>query len=124
MNATSIAGRRVLIVEDEMLVAMGLEDMLTDLGYEIVGVASRTDQALAMLGNESIDAVVLDINLHGEMSFPVADALTARNVPFLFSTGYERSSLAGRFSSCPAIQKPFSTEELGRAIEGLFDRRR
>ena len=88
-----LSGRRVLVVEDETMVAWLLEDMLADLGCAVVGPAARVNQALAMLDAEAIDAAVLDVNLNGQMSYPVADALAARGVPFVFSTGYNKDSL-------------------------------
>ena len=103
-----------------MLVVMGLEDMLTDLGCEIVGIAARVDQALNMLDTETFDAVVLDVNLNGRASYPIADALIVRNVPFVFSTGYETASLSARYPNCRAVQKPFAAKELGSAIEAVL----
>ena len=87
MNS-SLYGRRVLVVEDEMIVAWLLEDMLADFGCTIVGPAARIDQALAMIKAEALDAAVLDVNLNGQQSYPLADALVTRGVPFVFSTGY------------------------------------
>jgi CheY-like chemotaxis protein len=88
-----LSGRRVLVVEDETMVAWLLEDMLADLGCAVVGPAAHVNQALAMLDAEALDAAVLDINLNGQKSYPVADALAARGVPFVFSTGYNKDSL-------------------------------
>ena len=75
------SGRRVLLVEDEMIVAWLLVDMLDDLGCAIVGPATSVNQALAMIDAEAIDAAVLDVNLNGQMSYPIADVLAARGVP-------------------------------------------
>src|SRR6202045_5470871 len=83
-----LSGRRVLVVEDETMVAWLLEDMLADLGCAVVGPAAHVNQALAMLDAEAIDAAVLDVNLQGQKSYPIADAIAARGVPFAFSTGY------------------------------------
>ncbi|HEX6011198.1 MAG TPA: response regulator [Geminicoccaceae bacterium] len=83
-----LSGRRVLVVEDELIVAFLLEDMLAGLGCAVVGPAARVDQALALLDAEAIDAALLDVNLNGHKSYPVADALAARGVPFVFSTAY------------------------------------
>jgi CheY-like chemotaxis protein len=83
------SGRRVLLVEDEPIVAWLLKDMLVDLGLMVVGPAASVNQALAMIDAESIDMAVLDVNLKGQMSYPIADALVARGVPFVFSTGYD-----------------------------------
>src|SRR4051794_22900016 len=90
MTDCPLSGRRVLVVEDEMIVAWLLQDMLADLGCAVVGPAARVSQALAMIDAEAIDAAVLDVNLNGQKSYPVADALAARGMPFVFSTGYGR----------------------------------
>ena len=88
-----LSGRRVLVIEDDMMVVMLLEDMLANLGCEVVGPAARVNQALAMIDAEAIDAAVLDVNLNGKKSYPIADALVARGVPFVFSTGYDKDTL-------------------------------
>jgi CheY-like chemotaxis protein len=103
----SLAGRRILLVEDEAIVSMILEDMLVELGCEIVGPASRLDQALDMLDSESFEAVVLDLNLNGVPTYPVADALAERGVPFLFSTGY--NNLKNVYKNLPTLHKPYGT---------------
>jgi DNA-binding response OmpR family regulator len=82
MTNSSLSGRRVLVVEDEIMVAWLLEDMLTNLGCTVVGPAARIDQALALIDAEGFDAAVLDLNLNGTKSYPVADALAAHGVPF------------------------------------------
>jgi CheY-like chemotaxis protein len=107
-----LSGRRVLLVEDEIIVAWLLEDMLADLGCAVVGPAASINQALAMIRTEAIDAAVLDVNLDGQMSYPIADALAARGVPFVFSTGYHKDRLLERYRTFPALQKPFHLSEL------------
>jgi CheY-like chemotaxis protein len=119
MNST-LSARRVLVVEDEMIVAWLLEDMLTDLGCTVVGPAARVDQALAMIDAESIDAALLDLNLNGEMSYPVADALAARGVPFVFSTGYDKDRLPDGYRGVPVLQKPYRPSELADALAKLL----
>jgi CheY-like chemotaxis protein len=91
------SGRKVLLVEDEPIVAWLLQDMLVDLGLVVVGPAASVNQALAKIDAESIDMAVLDVNLKGQMSYPIADVLVARGVPFVFSTGYDSrlSDLSG-----------------------------
>src|ERR1700692_3817867 len=100
MNS-SFAGRRILVVEDEMIVAWLLEDMLADLGCAVVGPAVSINQALAMIDAEAIDAAVLDVNLNGQVSYPIADALAARGVPFVFSTGYAKDRLLDGYRTFP-----------------------
>jgi len=115
-----LSGRRVLVVEDETMVAWLLEDMLADLGCAVVGPAARVNQALAMLDAEAIDAAVLDVNLKGQKSYPVADALAARGVPFVFSTGYNEDSLPNSYQSFPVLQKPFDRLKLGDTLAKLL----
>jgi CheY-like chemotaxis protein len=112
-----LTGRRILVVEDEMIVAMLLEDMLAELGCEVVGVANRVAKALAMIEQgTAFDAAVLDLNLHGEKSFPVAAALTARGRPFVFSTGYGRRGVPDEFRRVPLVEKPYSKTDVERLL--------
>jgi DNA-binding NtrC family response regulator len=115
-----IAGSRVLLVEDEMLVAWMLGDMLAELDCAVVGPASSVNQALAMIDAEAIDAAVLDVNLDGQMSYPIADALAARGVPFVFSTGYDRDTLLDGYRTFPVLQKPFHRSELSDTLAKLL----
>jgi CheY-like chemotaxis protein len=115
-----ISGRKVLLVEDEMLVAWLVGDMLAELGCAVVGPASSVNQALAMIDAEAIDAAVLDVNLDGKMSYAVADALTARGVPFVFSTGYDKDSLLDGYRTFPVLQKPCHRSELSDTLAKLL----
>jgi CheY-like chemotaxis protein len=115
-----LTGRRILLVEDEMMVGWLLEDMLGDLGCAVVGPAASVNQALAMIDAEAIDAAVLDINLDGQMSYPVADVLAARGVPFVFSTGYNKDRLLEDYRLFPMLQKPFHRLELSDALAKLL----
>jgi CheY-like chemotaxis protein len=114
------SGRRVLVVEDEMIVAWLLEDMLADLGCAVVGPAARVNQALAMIDAEAIDVAVLDVNLNGQMSYPIADALAARGVPFVFSTGYDKDRLPERYRTVQVLQKLYHQSELSDALAKLL----
>ena len=113
-----LEGLRVLIVEDEALVSMLLEDMLADHGCEVAASASRIAQALELVADLGlvVDAAILDVNLGGEPIFPVADALAARGVPFAFATGYGAGGLPDSWRDRPTLQKPFSHDEVGRAL--------
>ena len=112
------------MVEDEMIVAWLLEDMLADLGCAVVGPAANVNQALAMIDAEAIDLAVLDVNLNGQMSYPIADALAARGVPFVFSTGYDKDSLLDGYRTFPVLQKPFHQSELGDMLAKLLTSRK
>ncbi len=119
MPDTATRALRILLVEDEMLVAMNIEDMLLEHGFVVAGIASRLAPALALAREGRFDAAMLDVNLAGEASFPVADLLAERGIPFLFATGYGRQGLEDRFRACPILQKPFRAAELGAALEAL-----
>ena len=116
----TLSGRRVLVIEDEMLVAMLVEDMLGDLGCVVVG-AARIERALAMIeAVGSFDAAVLDVNIRGQKSYSVADALIARSVPFVFATGYSQDSLMKGYRWFPLLQKPFNLSELSKVLIKLL----
>jgi CheY-like chemotaxis protein len=110
---SALAGKRILVVEDEALVAMMLEDMLADLGCEVVGPAMRLDEGLELARLNGLDAAVLDINLGGERSYPIADLLDARGVPLAFVTGYGHSGRPGKADR--VLQKPYREPQL-RAV--------
>lgn len=114
-----LEGRRVLLVEDESLVAMMVEDMLLDLGCEVV-VAMRLDKALAYAGSETFDFAVLDVNLGETRSYPVADLLCERCTPFLFATGYGHQGLDADYRGAPVLQKPYQVEPLQHLLTHLL----
>ena len=107
---------RILIVEDEMLVAMNIEDMLLDLGHEVAGLAGRLDAALSLAGEAEFDLAMLDVNLAGETSFPVAALLAKRSIPFLFATGYGIKGIEEQYRDRPVLQKPFRASDLEAAL--------
>ena len=109
-------GRRVLVVEDEVIIGMLLEDMLGELGCEVVAISTHLDEALGLARTLDIDFALLDINLDGQQSFPVADQLRQRGVPFLFATGYGAKILKPPYSGTPTLQKPFQIGDLERMI--------
>jgi CheY-like chemotaxis protein len=110
--------KRILVVEDEMTIALLIEDMLTDLGHEVVGLAMRLPHAMELASTAAIDFAVLDVNLDGRMSFPVADLLSARGVPFIFATGYGSAGLDERYrGQAPVVRKPFRLQDLQSAID-------
>jgi len=111
---------RIMIVEDEALVAMMVEDLLNDLGCEIAGSFGAVGEALAWLdGPEHLpDGAVLDVNIGGEMVFPVAERLKARGVPFVFATGYGNLPRRG-FEAVTVLSKPISLGQLRDAVQGF-----
>lgn len=117
--ALSISGNRVLIAEDEALVAMALADSLTELGYSVVGPFSRTAAAILAIADRNVDAAILDISLSGEMVYPLAAVLKERGVPFVFITGYGVESVDPRFRDVPLVQKPIGRHTLPRIFRSL-----
>ena len=117
-----LAGRRILVVEDEMLVAMSIEDTLIDAGCEVVGPAPTVGRALGLLQDEAkIDAVVLDMNLQGQSGLPVADACDERSIPFLILSGYGDTALSGTHHAAPILSKPFANAVLVKALTTLLE---
>ena len=111
---------RILIVEDEMLVAMNIEDMLLDLGHEVAGLASRLEPALSLAREGEFDLAMLDVNLAGETSFPVAHILAGRGIPFLFATGYGRQGLEPGHEDVPVLQKPYREAQVAAGLAALL----
>ena len=111
---------RILLVEDQMLVALYLEDLLVDLGCAVLGPAGSVTDALAVTRREPVDGAVLDINLRGEPSFPVARELRVRPVPFFFVTGYESAILPLDLRDVPCLTKPVSEPAFATLVRGLF----
>jgi DNA-binding NarL/FixJ family response regulator len=111
-------GRRLMIVEDEYLVARDLAGSLRELGVEVVGPAGTVNDALLLLEAEgtTIDAAVLDINLREDRVYPVADALTRRGVPFVFATGYDVLTIPETYATVPRCEKPVDKAELVRLL--------
>lgn len=111
--------RRILVVEDEVLVGMMIEQMLHELGHQLAALSTHLDEALRLAATATFDVALLDINLNGRQSFPVADAIRARGLPFLFATGYGSRILGAAYRDAPVLQKPFSRDELRRALDRL-----
>ncbi len=101
------------------MVSWVLEDILVELGCKVVGPAARVSQALDMVESETIDMAILDVNLNGQKSYPIADALVAHGVPFLFSTGYNRDGISDIYKAYPMLQKPYRQADLSAALERL-----
>lgn len=114
-----LAGLRVLIVEDEPIVAMMLEDMLGDLGCELAGTASTIDEGLRLAEAGGIDIALLDVNLNGLRSDPIAEALAAAGTPFVYATGYGAAAVAGTASR--VLQKPYSMMQLSEVLAAVAE---
>lgn len=117
MNEGVPVKSRVLIVEDEPFIALTLEDMLDELGFALVGTVSQVSEAIALIGRESVDCALLDVNLGSEKIDPVADLLAARGCPFIFTTGYGRSGIPSAHADRPVLQKPFRMDDLANVLK-------
>jgi len=111
-----LKGLRVLVVEDETLVAMLVEEYLTELGCVIAGSARRVPKALEIIDGSAIDAAVLDLNVAGEDVSPIVAKLVAKSVPFIFASGYGEKGLPANWASYQVLQKPFSAGDLQTAL--------
>ena len=107
---------RLLLVEDEELVGMMMKDMLLELGYSVIGPVTRIADAMQTVSKESFHAAILDINVNGELVYELADAISARDIPFLFVTGYGAEAVVERFRRVPVLQKPIDRASLQRAL--------
>ena len=110
---------KVLIIEDESIVAMMIEDLIVDMGHEVVGIAGRLEQAQRLAEELAVDFAIVDVNLNGQHTYPVAETLKARGVPFVFATGYGNTERPERFAVVPTITKPYGMAELRQALEAL-----
>lgn len=111
-------GRAVLVVEDEWLIACDVQDGLEDAGYEVVGPAATVSEALSLMRSHELFAAVLDVNLVGEKSYPVAEALLAQGTPFVFVSGFARTDLPVGYRDFPLLPKPLSFDKLLPALAG------
>jgi CheY-like chemotaxis protein len=112
----TLQGCCILIVEDEAMVAMILEDLLQELGCQFTEIASRVETALISIMARPFNIAILDVNLKGETSYPVADMLELRKVPFLFATGYGTAVIPEKYRQRTVLQKPFRKQELEKAL--------
>ena len=112
--------RRVLVVEDEALIAMLVESLLEERGFAIIGPASRIAPALTLAERETFDTAVLDVNLAGEPIFPVADVLARRAIPIVFLTGYGRLGVPDRYRDYAVVEKPIDADKLLAAVDAAL----
>ena len=116
----SFSGQRILVVEDEMMVAMLLEELLTAFGLEIVGPTSRLGKAAEIASNQMIDAALLDVNIAGDDVYPVAKILAERGIPFTLVSGYAAGSIDTAYRERPRLQKPFTVLALERSLRAML----
>ena len=119
MSSDNMAGRRILVVEDETIIAMTIEDALHDLGCVVVGPVGKLDAALLLARDEALDAAVLDVTIRGGKVYPVAEELRARGVPFVLASGYGDWALPDSLQNMPRLTKPFTEHELEEQVRLL-----
>jgi CheY-like chemotaxis protein len=117
---SDLTDKRVLVVEDELLVSMVIEDILAEEGCQIVGPFTNLADALAAAGRGGFDLALLDVNLRGEKVYAVAEILAEQSVPFVFLTGYGKDAIPGGHPEWRACPKPFTAAELTRALSGML----
>src|SRR5262245_44345287 len=117
---TSPSRYQVLVVEDDALLAVDLREVLEQAGYDVVGPFRDADLAFDALKATSVDCAVLDINLDGKLVYPLADALAAASIPFVWATGYDEEVLPQRYRGHIFLTKPFASEDVVNAIQDLM----
>lgn len=115
----SLTGRRILVVEDDMLIAVLIEETLQELGCTVVGPVGKLDAALRLAASEALDAAILDVNIRGGHVYPVAEPLRTRGIPFALASGYDDWALPAAFRDQPRLTKPFTRGELERQVRLL-----
>jgi DNA-binding NtrC family response regulator len=116
MTTTRPLGGSVFLVEDEVMIRMMVADMLEELGFRVVAEAGEINEAMKLARSVDFDIAILDVNVNGKVISPVAELIQARNLPFIFATGYGSSGLPEEYRDRPALQKPFQLETLARMI--------
>lgn len=119
VSPSALVGKRVLIVEDELLVALLIEDLLADLGCSVLGPCGNLRNALEKARTEVFDLAVLDVNLGGELVYPVAEALAERRIPFLFLSGYGEEAIPPGHSGWKVCAKPFRADHLAEMLSAV-----
>jgi len=122
VDRPNLRGCKVLVVEDEMMIAMLIEDMLEELGCEPIGPASKAERALELLASETIEIALLDVNLDGQATDAVAHELQRKGIPFVFATGYGATGVPKQHNDRTVLQKPFQKTDLATALSAAIDR--
>ncbi len=122
MDRPNLRGCKVLVVEDEMMIAMLIEDMLEELGCELIGPASKVERALELIASETIEIALLDVNLDGQATDAVAYELQRKGIPFVFATGYGATGVPKQHNDRTVLQKPFQKRDLAIALSIAIDR--
>lgn len=116
-----LKGQRILLVEDDMILAMELEDLLFDLGCEVVGPFAELGRLMPVVAAEALDGAIMDLNLRGELSYPAIEALRARNVPVLVASGYaDLPAVRKRLEGIPLLGKPYDLDRVRQTALSLF----
>jgi CheY-like chemotaxis protein len=121
MTAKRPAGSSVFLVEEEVMSRMMVADMLQELRYSVAAEAGEINEAIRLAQSTDFDLAILDVNVNGKVISPVADLIRARNLPFIFATGYGSSGLPEEYRDRPALQKPFQIETLARVIDNALN---
>ena len=116
VTPTGLPRLRVLVIEDEAMVAMLIQDTLADIGCEVIGIASRFNEAIEKVKSLAFDMAILDLNLNGRQALPIADSLAERGIAFVVATGYGAMNLSESLQRAPILQKPFRQRDLERAL--------
>jgi two-component SAPR family response regulator len=120
MSKSEMSGRRILVVEDEMLIALTIEDVVQDCGGKVVGPVATLEEALKLVEEEEFDAAILDVSIRGSKVYPVAEALVARDIPFVFASGYGDWALPEELRDKPRLMKPFTVATLEEQVRSLY----
>jgi DNA-binding response OmpR family regulator len=120
--ADDLSGLRILVVEDDFLIAMDIKEAIERLGGHVVGPIGRLEQAQDLARREAFDAAILDVKLDGDVTFPLAEELLTRGVPIVLATGYDVASLPENFQGIPHLRKPFGDTDVRRVARMFFRR--
>jgi CheY-like chemotaxis protein len=115
-----LEGKTILVLEDEPIIGFGLEDLLLDAGCASVAIATRLDEAQSLIAAHSFDAAILDVNIHGERSYAIADTLAGLGTPYIFASGYGDSEHPRQHALTPTITKPYNKRAVGEALGLAF----